>query len=184
MTVDDEAKHESLMGDINMAAGLSQKQITSRIYNRLKSLEYQLSKAGVNTVYQSARRKCTGTRSHGVLVFFEGDGITFPHWQGDGGFNISYSHGNMSNGESVITARIYTVLNGVHRTFGWTEKDGSFEQGLNFIKQNFTTGGTDVHALETRTDAAGCDGSGRDKAQRDTRTPGSEQDAASASGIR
>ena len=167
-----------------MAAGLSQKQITSRIYNRLKSLEYQLSKAGVNTVYQSARRTCTGSRRHGLLVHFGGDGVTIPHWHGDGGFNISYSSGNMSNGETVITGRIFTTLLGVTRMFGWTEKDGSFEQGLNFIKQNFTTGGTDVHALETRTDVAGCDGSGRDKAQRDTRTPGSEQDAASASGIR
>jgi len=124
-----------------MSAGLSQKQITSRIYNRLKSLEYQLSKAGVNTVYQCAGRRCTGNRSHGLLVFFEGDGITFPYWKGDGGFNIGYSSGNMSNGETVITAHIYTVLNGVHRSFGWTEKDGNFEQGLAFIKQHFSTGG-------------------------------------------
>ena len=55
------------MGDINMPAGLSQKQITSRIYNRLKSLEYQLSKAGVNTQY---RKGTANTR--GYLVFFEG----------------------------------------------------------------------------------------------------------------
>ena len=33
-----------------MAAGLSKKQITSRIYKRLKSLEYQLSKAGVGHI--------------------------------------------------------------------------------------------------------------------------------------
>ena len=168
-----------------MAAGLSKKQITSRIYTRLKSLEYQLSKAGVNTQY---RKGTANTR--GYLVFFEGhdahsmEEFVNHRWTGDGGFNIKYSSGNMSNGETVITGRIYTVLRGVNRIFGWTEKDGSFEQGLNFIKQNFTTGGTDVHALETRTDAAGCEGGGRSEAQRDTRTPGSEQDAASASGIR
>jgi hypothetical protein len=120
-----------------MSAGLSHKQVTSRIYNRLKSLEYQLSKAGVNTVYQHAHRTCTGNRSHGLLVFFEGDGKTFPHWQGDGGFNISYSSGNMSNGETVIYGRIYTTLNGIQRSFGFCEKDGGFEQGLAFIKQNF-----------------------------------------------
>jgi hypothetical protein len=137
--VDDEAKHESLMGDIIMAAGLSQKQITSRIYNRLKWLEYQLSKAGVNTRY------CKGTASkRGHLVFYE-EGAPVsnnecPRWVGDGGFNIKYSSGNMSNGETFITGRIYTVLHGVNRIFGWTEKDGSFEQGLEFIKQNFSTG--------------------------------------------
>ena len=117
-----------------MGAGLSKKQITSRIYNRLKSLEYQLSKAGVNTVYVKASR-IKGAH----LVFFERDAITFPRWTGDGGFNIKYSSGNMSNGETVITGRIYTVLRGVNRVFGWAEKDGSFEQGLDFIKQNFTT---------------------------------------------
>jgi hypothetical protein len=128
-----------------MGAGLSKKQITSRIYNRLKSLEYQLSKAGVSTQY---RKGTANTR--GYLVFFEGhdahsmEEFVNHRWTVDGGFNISYSHGNMSNGESVLTARIYTVLNGMRRTFGWTEKDGSFEQGLDFIKKNFTTSVTSV----------------------------------------
>lgn len=60
-------RYVGLVEDIIMAAGLSQKQITSRIYNRLKSLEYQLSKAGVSTQY---RKGTANTR--GYLVFFEG----------------------------------------------------------------------------------------------------------------
>ena len=139
-----------------MAAGLSQKQITSRIYSRLKSLEYQLSKAGVNTQYNK------GTASkRGHLVFFEEgapvSGSECPRWVGDGGFNISYSSGNMSNGETVITARIYTVLRGVNRIFGWAEKDGSFEQGLDFIKKNFTTSVTSVPDEPRRSASIKCD---------------------------
>ena len=135
-----------------MSAGLSQKQITSRIYNRLKSLEYQLSKAGVNTMYNKGT---ASKRAH--LVFFEPgapvSGSECPHWVGDGGFNIRYGSGNMSNGETFITGRIYLVWKGERRIYGWAEKDGSFEQGLAFIKQNFNTGGTHVRELETGTSA-------------------------------
>jgi hypothetical protein len=115
-----------------MSAGLSQKQITSRIYNRLKSLEYELSKAGVNTVYNK------GTASkRGHLVFFDGEGIA-PAWNGDGGFNISYDSDNLSNGETFITGRIYLVWKGARRAYGWIgNDDGTFEQGLDFIKANF-----------------------------------------------
>lgn len=120
-----------------MSAGLSQKQITSRIYNRLHSIAYQLEKAGVNTTYKK------GTRyTRPLLVFSEDTTLenkhSVPRWTSvDGGFNIKYNASNMSNGETVIMASIYISLHGVYSEYGFAGKAGSFEQGLEVIKQNF-----------------------------------------------
>lgn len=119
-----------------MGAGLSTKQINSRIYRRLKSIEYDLSKAGVNSIYKRFE-----------LVFFEGDGITIPHSRIDGGFNIKFRISRASNGETAGFPVILTVLNGERKTFGWQEPAGSFEDGIAYIKAHFKG---DHHGLPIR----------------------------------
>ena len=117
-----------------MAAGLSSKQINSRIYNRLKATEYRLDKAGVNTVYEKAT-----PRRRAALVFFEGDGSTvFPYTIVDGGFNITYSVSHASNGETCGFQRIFVTLKGESKTFGWQEPDGTIEAGIEYVITNFT----------------------------------------------
>jgi hypothetical protein len=116
-----------------MGAGLSQKQITARIYGRLKSVQYELAKVGVNTVY----KKATASR-YAEVVWFEGDGITFPVKHIDGGFNISFNVSHASNGECFGFPGIYFVYEGERKNYGWLKPDGSFEQGLARIKELFS----------------------------------------------
>ena len=115
-----------------MAAGLSQKQITARIYRRLLSIARDLRRAGVHTQYQ----KATAQR-YAKLVFFEGDGVLVPHSNVDGGFNISYSVSRASNGETFGSATIYLVYKGESTNYGLASVNGSFEQGIARIKELF-----------------------------------------------
>jgi hypothetical protein len=124
-----------------MAAGLTQRQKASKTYNWLQSLRRDLLKAGVSTVYERAT-----VNRRGKVVFFTGDGITFPKSDVDGGFNISLNWGNMSNGESFGTARLYLVLRGETKVYtGWGDTtDGSFSEGLDIVRREFkgVLGGT------------------------------------------
>jgi hypothetical protein len=118
-----------------MGAGLSRKQIRDRVYRRLKSLEYELSKAGVATIYE----KATAARD-ASLVFFEGDGSTvFPHNPVDGGFNIKFNISRASNGEVFGSPTIYLVYKGESKNYGWTSVHGNFETGMAKIKELFST---------------------------------------------
>ena len=109
-----------------MAAGLSQKQIYSRVYRRLMSLKGQLRKAGVNTLYKN--------RS---LVFFDTADLHI-----DGGFNIKYRVSHASNGECAGFPTVYLAFEGKRENFGsalFEKSDGTFDQGLERIKALFST---------------------------------------------
>jgi hypothetical protein len=103
-------------------------------YSHLQAIRRDLSRAGVNTVYE----KGTASRQ-GKIVFFEGDGIAFPYTHVDGGFNITINWSNASNGESFGATRIYLVLRGETKIYsGWGyNAAGSFSQGLDIIKAEF-----------------------------------------------
>lgn len=90
-----------------MSAGLTQKQIYSRIYSRLQNIRVRLEKAGVGTVYK--RRQLTANQDINPNA----------EW------NISYSVGNMSNGETVGLIRL-TVLSPFQQTYSHSY----FEDGL------------------------------------------------------
>jgi hypothetical protein len=112
-----------------MSAGLSRTQRTYHTRKLLKSIQRELSKANVGTIYKR------GTPQTSAVLVYEGTGAT-------GGFNISMSWGNMSNGESVGTPRIwlYEPENNFPKQYaGWGEE--SFEKGIARIKELFTTGG-------------------------------------------
>lgn len=109
-----------------MGAGLSNKQIQGRVYRRLLAVGRDLHKAGINTIYR-----------RGALVFFEGDGITFPYNRTDGGFNISYRISRASNGEVFGTPTVFMTYKGEAKQYGFSDTGGTFEQGIAFIKENF-----------------------------------------------
>jgi hypothetical protein len=108
-----------------MSAGLSRTQRTYHTRKLLKSIQRELSKANVGTMYNR------GTPQTSAYLVYEGTGH-------DGGFNISMSWGNMSNGGSVGTPRIrlYEPENNFPKQYaGWGEE--SFEKGIARIKELF-----------------------------------------------
>lgn len=106
-----------------MGAGLSSKQINSRIYNRLQSIKNQLAKAGVTVVYKNYS-----------LIRYEAE-----HTQKIGGFNISFNVMRASNGEVAGSPSVYitNALEG-NGSYSWREKSaGSFEQGISKLIEIF-----------------------------------------------
>jgi hypothetical protein len=112
-----------------MGAGLSSKQITSRIYSRLKSIQAQLERAGVSVAYVK------GTAySYASLCYRE----QTPHIAG--GFNIKYGVSHASNGECFGSASIHVSLPTASKSFGGLgskNSDGTLEQGIECIIANF-----------------------------------------------
>jgi len=110
-----------------MSAGLSRTQRTYHTRKLLKSIQRELSKANVGTMYKR------GTPQRSAMLVYDDSGVS-------GGFNVSMSWGNMSNGESVGTPRIWLSFNGETKQYAdWGEE--SFEKGIARIKELFTTGG-------------------------------------------
>ena len=105
-----------------MAAGATQAQKTRHAYNALHSIQRELATAGVTTQYCKANRV---ESAH--LVHVE----TTAHV--DGGFNIKFTWGNMSNGGSVGYPVIYFVHNDVTQTFGFSD----YEKGIAKIVEAF-----------------------------------------------
>jgi len=108
-----------------MSAGLSREQRTYHTRKMLQRVQRELSKANVGTIYKR------GTPQTSAVLVCEGIGIT-------GGFHISMSWGNMSNGGSVGTPRIwlYEPENNFPKQYaGWGEE--SFENGIARIKELF-----------------------------------------------
>jgi hypothetical protein len=123
-----------------MAAGLSRKQITSRIYRRLQAIARDLHRAGVHTQYNRA----TSTQYAHLVYFTSFDAPSMkefiaPRPTVDGGFNVKFSISRASNGEVFGSPTIYVVLKGVHTNYGHWSNAYSFEQGIAYIKANFAT---------------------------------------------
>ena len=108
-----------------MGAGLSQKQIKSRIYNRLKTIQRNLGKAGVPVSYHNYQ-----------LCRFET--ANSPHI---GGWNISFRTSRASNGEVAGVPAVY-ITNSIRGDFkfGGFDQDslGSFDQGIAHLIQIFS----------------------------------------------
>jgi hypothetical protein len=106
-----------------MSAGLSREQRTYHTRKMLQRVQRELSKANVGTIYKR------GTPHTSALVIYNGPTT-------DGGFNISMSWGNMSNGESVGMPRIWLTYQSETKQYaGWGVE--SFEKGLARIKELF-----------------------------------------------
>jgi hypothetical protein len=106
-----------------MGAGLSQKQINSRIYNRLQTIKRQLEQRGVSVFY--------GNHS---LCRNEVEGS-----QKIGSFNIRYDISRASNGETAGFPQVY--ITGALRdngTYGWQKEAGSFDKGIEKIIEIFS----------------------------------------------
>src|SRR5271166_1753991 len=105
-----------------MGAGLSRKQKNSRVYNRLKAIAWKLERLGVTSRY------------HRFQLCAETTGL-----DAVGGFNIRYNWSSASNGEcagfQVITIFPYAEAS---ETYGWQQKNGTAEQGLNRIVDLFS----------------------------------------------
>lgn len=106
-----------------MAAGLSKKQISSRVYNKLKAVQYKLERAGVPTTYR------------GGQLFPQTNGMQHGH-----GFNISASLSRASNGECAIFFNILIAHECESMEhYGWLKPDGNFTQGIERIIELFVT---------------------------------------------
>lgn len=103
-----------------MAAGLSRKQRNSRVYNRLKALQYKLELAGVKTVYRRFQ------------LFAETTGLTHTN-----GFNVNYKWSSASNGEWFGTARILIDQDGITEHYGWMHEN-SYDKGVARIVELFS----------------------------------------------
>ena len=111
-----------------MAAGATQAQKTRHTYTTLHRIQHELANAGVPTAYHKANRV---ERAH--LVYIEGGAASHV----DGGFNISFSWSNASNGETFGWPIVYLVHEGVTQRFGLGEKAGDFEKGIAKIIEVF-----------------------------------------------
>jgi hypothetical protein len=102
-----------------MSAGLSTKQINSRIYNRLQTIKSQLTRAGVPVVYHVQRL--------GNFVPATGRAV------GAGCWNISFRVIHASNGETA-GAPCIVIQNSAQGDFtfgGFNERNnGSFADGI------------------------------------------------------
>jgi hypothetical protein len=115
-----------------MGAGLSSKQITSRIYSRLKSIQAQLERAGVSVAYVKGTAYSYASLCYREQAFAK---PTLP-----GGFNIKYGVSHASNGECFGSASIHVSLPTGSKSFGGLgskNSDGTFEQGIAYIITNF-----------------------------------------------
>jgi hypothetical protein len=101
-----------------MGAGLSTKQINSRIYNRLQTIKRQLERANVPVAYR-----------HKQLLRFE-----IENTSRIGGWNISYQTIRASNGETAGAPSIYitSTIQGDFRFGGFSNQHdtGSFDAGI------------------------------------------------------
>jgi hypothetical protein len=97
-----------------MGAGLSQKQIYTRTYNRLQRHMYDLRAAGVDAGYSD--RVVKGQDEWG------------------NGFSISYKVLRASNGEVAGLPTVSIVNGGKRQSFEWLQ----FERGLDEVKKLFT----------------------------------------------
>ena len=97
-----------------MAAGLSPKQINSRTYRRLKRLQSELIKAGLDTAeYRNWTVQVSSARCH---------------------FKAFYRVGNASNGETFGMLRTHLMVDGV--TFE-TDNVRTFPQLAKFVYGTF-----------------------------------------------
>jgi hypothetical protein len=116
-----------------MGARPSQKQINSRIYNRLQTIKRQLQKAGVAVIYKDKS-----------LVRYE-----TTNTEKIGGFNISYRTLHANNGEVAGFPVIYiTGTMSEDGTYGWQKPQGSFDMGINKIIEAFAEPGLQLTGLD------------------------------------
>lgn len=104
-----------------MGAGMTRKQRNSRVYNRLKSLQYKLEVAGVKTVYRRFQ------------LFAETTGLTHMN-----GFNVRFTWSHASNGESAGFMVITIDNDGMTERYGWMQADGDYDKGVNRIIELFS----------------------------------------------
>lgn len=105
-----------------MAAGLTKKQINSRIYTRLKRLQHKLLLAGVHCIYQNYQLAADVT------------GLETVH----DGFNIRFGVSRASNGEvaGFVYATVYTL--DTTERYGWLQPAGDFDKGIARIVELFS----------------------------------------------
>jgi hypothetical protein len=117
-----------------MSAGLSTKQINSRIYNRLQTIKRQLSRAGVPSTYHA----------HQLCRF---ETVNTPNI---GGWNISFRVIRASNGESAGTPSLYITnsLQGGFHFGGWdADNNGAFADGIKKLIELYAEVQYDGHLL-------------------------------------
>ena len=107
-----------------MGAGLSQKQIYSRVYDRLQSIKRDLECQGVAVIYRKQS-----------LIRYEVENS-----QKIGGFNISFRISNSSNGEVAGFPTVY--ITGALRdngNYGWHQpSNDTFEAGISKLVELFS----------------------------------------------
>jgi hypothetical protein len=107
-----------------MGAGLSREQIYTRTRTLLRGIQRELVAAGVPCHY------CKRAIRYGVGVPSEkADLSKLP----DRDFSVDYGHGNMSNGESVLTAHIRVEYDGTVEDFYGLD----FEAGMARVRVLF-----------------------------------------------
>ena len=108
-----------------MGAGLSKTQVYARKRAIFRRLERELREAGVPCRYANKALR------YGIAVPSEKADVTK---LSDRDFEITYSGGNMSNGETVIMGTVAVTVDGKRKEyFGF----GTFEQGMTRIKREF-----------------------------------------------
>lgn len=104
-----------------MGAGLTRKQRNSRTRYSLQAMQAKLARVGVPSVYRRFQLCADVT------------GLTSLN-----GFNVRWSWGNMSNGESVGMQLITVFYNGAEEVYGWCQKNGDRKAGVARIVELFS----------------------------------------------